>query len=827
MTLPITDPVLIFALAMVLFLAVPLLFERLRIPGVVGLIIAGAVVGPNGLNLLARGSTIILLGTVGLLFLMFMVGLELDLNEFNRHRQQSVVFGVLSFLLPQAIGTALTLALGYGLLPALLLGAMFASHTLVAYPIATRLGIVKTTPVTIVAGATLITDLLALLVLAIVTGANEGGLTAALWAKVGLSLAFYVALVMLGVPRIGRWFFRRSPPGGASEFLFTLALLYVFAYVAHALDIEPIIGALLLGFALNRLVPESSTLMTRLKFFGDSLVIPFFLLSVGMLVDVRAFADREAWTIIAVLVSATVVSKAIAAKASSRFFGLPSEEGWVMFGLSVSHAAATMAITLVGFQIGLFDEEIVNAVVVIILVTCVLGPTMVERYGRKLALREEQKPYDPSEAPQRILIPISNPKTAEALMGLAFMLRGANSEEPLYPITVVRESGEMAAAQVAEAEKMLSSAVIYAAGANVPVVPLTRVDSNFASGIVRGIQETRTTAVVIGWDGRRSRRYGIFGSVLDQLLEQTKQMILVAKLGHPVNVTKRIVLVLPPEINHHPGFYGAVHTAKTLASQLGAGMLALTIDGDPTRYEKLLGVVRPRVPVTVEAVGGWDGLMAELRTRLRPDDLVVVFSARRGTIGWHRELERMPAVLAQLVPESFIVLYPAEVDVGLRHRALDVLPAALAPERIVFDVANVDFAETLRLLLQTRYADRPAQLQQVIDALGQGGRTIFTEIHPGVVVLHARLERLSEPLIFLATSPEGIAIPNRAEPAKLMFLLLSPVERPERHLVALAEIAHLVGTPERMEEILSSHTLDQLLARLEGAEPPSTAAAGS
>ncbi|HEX5521726.1 MAG TPA: cation:proton antiporter [Longimicrobiaceae bacterium] len=827
MTLPITDPVLIFALAMVLFLAVPLLFERLRIPGVVGLIIAGAVVGPNGLNLLARGSTIILLGTVGLLFLMFMVGLELDLNEFNRHRQQSVVFGVLSFLLPQAIGTALTLALGYPLLPALLLGAMFASHTLVAYPIATRLGIVKTTPVTIVAGATLITDLLALLVLAIVTGASEGGLTAALWAKVGLSLAFYVALVMLGVPRIGRWFFRRSPPGGASEFLFTLALLYVFAYVAHALDIEPIIGALLLGFALNRLVPESSTLMTRLKFFGDSLFIPFFLLSVGMLVDVRAFADREAWTIIAVLVSATVVSKAIAAKASSRFFGMPSEEGWVMFGLSVSHAAATMAITLVGFQIGLFDEEIVNAVVVIILVTCVLGPTMVERYGRKLALREEQKPYDPSEAPQRILIPISNPKTSEALMGLAFMLRGANSEEPLYPITVVRESGEMAAAQVAEAEKMLSSAVIYAAGANVPVVPLTRVDSNFASGIVRGIQETRTTAVVIGWDGRRSRRYGIFGSVLDQLLEQTKQMILVAKLGHPVNVTKRIVLVLPPEINHHPGFYGAVHTAKTLANQLGAGMLALTIDGDPGRYEKLLGVVRPRVPVTVEAVGGWDGLMAELRTRLRPDDLVVVFSARRGTIGWHRELERMPAVLAQLVPESFIVLYPAEVDVGLRHRALDVLPAALAPERIVFDVANVDFAETLRLLLQTRYADRPAQLQQVIDALGQGGRTIFTEIHPGVVVLHARLERLSEPLIFLATSPEGIAIPNRAEPAKLMFLLLSPVERPERHLVALAEIAHLVGTPERMEEILSSHTLDQLLARLEGAEPPSPAAAGS
>lgn len=800
--LPITDPVLIFALAMVIFLLAPLLFERLRVPGLIGLIVAGAVIGPNGFNLLARGTTIVLLGTVGLLYLMFMVGLELDLNEFNRHRKHSLIFGFLSFLLPQLIGTALSMAIGYSLASSVLLGAMFASHTLLAFPIASRLGIVKSGAVTTVLGATLLTDLLALLVLAVVTGSQGEASGPQFWATLLGSLVVYTFLVMWGLPKVARWFFRRLRSDGTNEFVFTLGIAFVAAYAAHVIHIEPIIGALMAGFALNRLVPEHSTLMNRLKFVANSIFVPFFLLSVGMLVDIRAFAHREAWMVIAVLVVATVFSKAAAAKVTQRLFGFTPAEGWVMFGLSVSHAAATMAITLVGYEIGLFDETIVNAIVVIILVTCIVGPWVVERFGRDVALSEEHRPYQPSEAPERILIPIANPATEESLVDLAIMLRGTTSDEPLHPLTVVSDQGDMTEAQVAEAERMLSHAVIHASGAEVPVVPLTRVDQNVAAGIMRGIAETRSTMVVIGWDGGRSAVGEIFGSVLDQLLALTRQMIVVAKLGHPLNVTKRLVVVMPPLIYRHPGFAEAGRAVKTLGSQLGASIVALVVNDEIERVSEHLDPIRPASPVKYERIDRWGALLEDLRGRLKPDDLVVVLSARRGTLPWHPKLERLPSQLAGLVPESFLMFYPAEVDTPQRDAVSpSVLPRGLQPDRIVFDLPRTPFPEALRAILATTIRD-DRQIDEVVQALVQGEREFSTEVRPGVVVPHARVQGIDEPVLFLGTSQEGIEFPHSRDPANLIFVLLSPAERPQEHLRSLAEIARLVSREEYVQELL-------------------------
>lgn len=800
--LPITDPVLIFALAMVIFLLAPIVFERMRVPGLIGLIVAGAIVGPNGFNLLARGTTIVLLGTVGLLYLMFMVGLELDLNEFNRHRKHSLIFGFLSFALPQVIGTSLSLMLGYALPSAVLLGAMFASHTLVAFPIASRLGIVKSGAVTTVLGATLLTDLLALLVLAVVTGA-QGGVTGPLfWVRLMGLLTAYTFLVMWGVPRVARWFFRRLRSDGINEFVFTLAIAFVTAYIAHVIHIEPIIGALMAGFALNRLVPEHSTLMNRLKFVANSIFVPFFLLSVGMLVDIRAFADTEAWTVIAVLVFATVFSKAFAAKVTQRLFGFTPSEGWVMFGLSVSHAAATMAITLVGYQIGLFDETVVNAIVVIILVTCVIGPWVVEHSGREVALAEEHRPYEPSEAPERILIPIANPATEESLIDLAIMLRGPNSDEPLHPLTVVSDLGDMTEAQVAEAERMLSHAVIHASGAEVPVVPLTRVDQNVASGIVRGIAETRSTMVVIGWDGGRSAVGEIFGSVLDQLLASTRQMVVVAKLGHPLNVTKRLVVILPPLIYRHPGFGEAARAVKTLAGQLGATILGLVVNEEVDRVAQMLEPIKPTLPIRFQRVERWGALLGELRSQLQADDLVVVLSARRGTLPWHPKLERLPGQLAGLVPESFLIFYPSEVDTPARDApSPSVLPRGLQPERITFDLPRTPYPEALRTILRTGLDD-PQKVESILAALVEGEEEFSTEVRSGVVVPHARVSGISEPVLFLGTSQEGIEFPQARHPANLVFVLLSPADRPQEHLRSLAEIARLVSREEYVQELL-------------------------
>ena len=412
--LPFTDPVLIVALATLLFLVVPVLAERIRVPGVIGLIVAGAAVGPHGFGLLARDQTIILLGTVGLLYLMLMVGLELDLHQFSRYRNRSIVFGTLSFLVPALAGAAAGKALGYSTAAALLLGAVFASHTLLAYPIASRLGIIRNEAVTTALGGTILTEILALLLFAVVANQARGAsLDLAFWGRLTVSFGIYVATVMWGLPRLGRWFFRRSGDGG-SEFIFVLASLFTIAWFAHAAGVEPIVGALLAGLALNRLVPAQGPLMNRIHFVGNTLFIPFFLLSVGMLVNVWALDSVRAWVVAGVMTAGVLLSKWIASAVTARAFGYEAAEGWTVFGLTVPHAAGTLAIVLVGYDLGLLDQTEVNAVVVMILATCLAGPWAVERFGRKVAQQEEMRPYDPASAPRRIMIPLANPATAEA-----------------------------------------------------------------------------------------------------------------------------------------------------------------------------------------------------------------------------------------------------------------------------------------------------------------------------------------------------------------------------------------------------------------------------
>ncbi|CAN5899589.1 cation:proton antiporter [soil metagenome] len=819
--LPITDPVLIVALAMAIFLVAPLLFERYKVPGLIGLIVAGAIFGPHGLGLLARDPTIVLLGTVGLLYLVFQAGLELDLHRFAEYRQRSLIFGVLSFGIPMLLALLVMPQLGFGWAAAILMGSIIGSHTLLAYPIVSRLGLVKNTAVTTVVGGTLVTDTLSLGVLAVIAGSLEGGLGMGFWIRLFGILGLYVALVFFAVPRVGRWFFRNTPGHAPAEFIFLMVVLFAVAYAAGLAGAQPIIGAFLAGLTLNQLIPNQGPLMNRVRFVGNALFIPFFLISVGMLVDARVLAgSAQVWIIAAAIIVMVHLGKFAAAWISRRIFGYSGEEGFLMFGLSVPQAAATLAVTFVGLEIGLFEETLVNAVIVMILVTGLVGPSLVERYGKRIALHEEQKPYEPSEAPQRILIPISNPATAEALLDLAFAIRGPRSEEPIYPLMVVREGADDAAAQVAEAEKMLGHAVIYAAGADVPVVPLTRVDQNIPTAIARGMQETRTSTVVVGWDGRSSRRHGIFGSVLDQLLEQTRQLVIVAKLGHPLNVTKRLVLVLPPAIDHHPGFYGALRTLKTLASELAATILVLVVGGDAEWYEEVYDRVKPQVPGSFERVDGWWPLLPALQEQLRPDDLVAVLSARRGTLAWHRELEHLPGRLARLVPESFLMIYPSQVEPAAPlHFGGTELPDSLHPERIVFDLPRKRLDEALEELLRTTFSPEMPRLRRIVATLVESEREFSSEISPGVMVPHALVSGLQEPMLFLGISAEGIDFPLSKEPARLIFLLLSPIDRPQEHLRNLAEVARLVHDPERVQRLLESRTVEDLLESFRSRSP--------
>lgn len=796
-TLPFTDPVLIVATATVVFLVVPLLFERLRIPGIIGLIVAGAAIGPHGAGLLARSNTIILLGTVGLLYLMLLVGLELDLPQFNRHRGKSIGFGTLSFALPCAAGIGLALSLGYGVPSALLIGSVFASHTLLAYPIASRLGIVRNGAVTAALGGTILAEVLALLVLAIVAKSRGGALNLAFWLELALPFAIYVALVLWTLPRLGRWFFRHVGGEGSTEFVFVLAALFAVSYLAHFGGVEPIIGALLAGLALNQLIPAHGALMSRIHFAGNAIFIPFFLLSVGMLVDVRALQGGRALGIALALTAGVIVSKWLAARVAQQVFGWTAPEGWTVFGLTAPHAAGTLAIVLVGFDLGLLDQTEVNGVVLMILVTCLAGPWAVQRWGRQVALADERQPYDAGAAPRRIVVALSKPETADPLMDLAFALRGEGSHEPVHPLMVVPGEGDLAEAEVAEAERVLAHAVVHGAAAEVPVVPLTRVDPNAADGIARGVAETRGSLVVVGWPVRRGGGRAIFGGVLDQLLLRTRQAVVAARLPHPLNTTRRVVVVIPPAADRHPGFGEVLRAVNLLAHGAGAALLLVSVGGEVERLKALHASARPSVPGTWERVEGWGELLEGLGGMLRPHDLLALVSTRRGTLAWHPRLARLPEQLAALAPGSLVALFAPEPDLASLETA--ALGAAVEPERVVRLGAVSFIAAVGRLLEGVFDGDTVRELANVIV---RNEEQFSSELVPGVVLPHVRLKGLARPVLLLGVSREGVEFPRARHPARLIFLLVSPAERADEHLQTLAAVARLLSAPDRVRELV-------------------------
>ncbi len=807
---------LIVAIAMIIFLVAPTIAERYKFPGLIGLIVSGALFGPYGLGLLARDATIVLLGTVGLLYLVFLAGLELDLQRFLQFRRRSIIFGLLSFGFPMGLAALTMPFLGFGIPATLLIGAIVGSHTLLAYPIVSRLGLVKNAAVTTVVGGTLVTDVLSLSLLAVIAGSVDGNLSALFFVRLLAGIAFFVALVLWGVPKLGRWFFKSTPGRPAAEFIFLMVVLFSAAVLAGLVGMQPIIGAFLAGLTLNRLIPNEGPSMTRVRFVGSALFVPFFLLSVGMLVDPRVLAGSwRVWVIAVSLTLIVIFGKAVAAWITHRAFHYSRNEAFLAFGLSVPQAAATLAVTFIGLDIGLFGEDVVNAVVIMILATGLTGPYFAERFGHAIALEEEGKPFEVGTTPQRILVPMANPATSDDLMDLALMIRQPGSREPIYPLTVVPADLQGAEEQVALAESMLSHAVAYAAAADTPVIPITRMDHNFANGIARAVAETRSSAIIIGWDGRRSPRRVIFGTVLDQLLDIAKQQVIVAKLGHPLNTTRRIIVLVPRGTDHLAGYLDATRIIVRMASRLGAPIFGYTVGTAAAPYRE--GFAEASPPAVFEEVSSWEEMLQVIPEEVQADDLVVVMSARRGAVSWVSTLERLPARLAQLLPESFIMLYASEaIPTSLAEGFADEtrIPPALAAHRIVFNIPRIHYLESLDDLLETEFGTDKLQLASMRDTLLHSDGLSW-ELLPGVVVPHARVADLSRPLLFLGISREGIIYPDIAEPARLVFLLLTPEDRPDEHLATLTSIAAFVRDGARLERICESRNFEDLVAALD------------
>lgn len=824
-TVPFQDPVLIFAFALIIFLIIPLVFERLNVPSIIGLIVVGAVVGPNGFGLLERDTTFVLLGQVGLLYIMFVAGLEIDLAGFLRNRNRSLGFGAATFFLPQVLGTLMSVYfLGYDWLTSILIASMFASHTLLAYPIASRLGINRNDAVTTTVGGTIITDTAALLVLAVVAAASIGEIGLRFWLTLIPSVIIYTFVVLRGLPPLGRWFFRSVRGGGIAEFSFILAAVYLCAFLAELAGLEPIIGAFLAGLALNRLVPTTSPLMNRIEFLGNAIFIPFFLVATGMLVDFQLLiSDRSAWLVAGSMAVAVTITKYLAAIVTQRIFKYSHDEGMVIFGLSVPQAAATLAAAFVGIEIGLFDGAILNGTILMILVTCLIGPYITQIYGRRVATADSLAVFKPGEAPQRIMVPLANPQTAQGLMDIAFMLRQKNSTEAIFPISVVREAHDVPR-RVAQAERLLGHAVVVAAEADVPSIPLTRVDRNPASALIRAATEQRISDIVIGWNGQSPAPQRIFGGIIDRVVDQAPQQVLVCRLEHAVNTTRRMVVVLPQFIEYNPGFYKAVQTLKQLSEQLGVKVIVLAVQADVIRLEQRFSEVEGKMDTTFIGVTSWRALLQLLDQETTHDDIVIVFSARSGTVAYDPFLDRLPGELGDR-HFSFIALYPSRLMLADEPHT-EVTPLAnLKREHIVFDSSISTFNEAMNLLLASKISEDSGLYRNIVRVLTEEENSYTTEVLPGILLPHAHIRGLTESVLLIGIFPHGIKHEQASEPVRLVAFLLSPLElSPQEHLTCLSDVAHWFSETTDNIDLASlsdeAYAKDWLLAAATGSEPP-------
>ncbi len=646
----ITDSVLIFALVMAILLAAPLVFERFKVPGMIGLIVAGIVVGPHGLGLLSREGIFDLLGEVGLVYLMFLAGLEINLRQFNRQRNDSLAFGSLTFLIPQVGGTLFTRWIfGFSWPASALLASMFASHTLVPFPIVQRLGLAKNRAVRTTVGGTILTDTAALLVLAVIAEMTVAELTPMFFGRMALLLAVFVTATLTLLPRLGQWFFRVVEPDGPAEFAFVLAACFVVSALAHyGARVEPIIGAFLAGLALSAHVPEHSVLMSRLQFVGHALFIPFFLLAVGMLVDLSVlFTGWYGWAVALFMSVAVTLAKWAAARLSARALGLSRDEGGLIFGLSINQAAATLAAVLVGHRLEIFGEEVLNGTILMILVTCMIGPWLTDRYGRRISARQPlEAAGEGPETPERILLPMDFERNATPLMDFALMLRRPETQEPLHPLNVANEDSE---ARVAAAERVLAPAVLRAVAADAPVQPVTRIDVNTAAGILRAIRELRISTVVMGWSGRSAAHSLVFHRIPDLVIDRSRQAVFICRLTKPLNTVRRVVLLAPPLVEHQAGLAELLRMVRRLAAQESAPVL-LVAGGATARHLRPRFDERPRADCTVRRLDDWSGLVPVLRDVVEPGDGLLLLSVRRARLAWQPRLDRLPRELAAAFP---------------------------------------------------------------------------------------------------------------------------------------------------------------------------------
>jgi len=662
LTLPFKNPVLIFTFVLLIILLTPILFKKLRIPGIIGLIISGFIFGPHGFNILEKSAWTEIFSTIGLLYLMFLAGLDIELTDFKKHKHRSLVFGFLTFAVPLVMGFAVCyFFLDFPFKSALLLASIFSTQTLISYPIVTRLGIIHNNAVLITVGGTIITDVAVLVLLTIIKSSTLKALDLSVWIEIFVKIAGLVIVVIWIMPKIGRWFFKNHPGEGTSRYIFILTVVFFSGFLADLAGIEPIIGAFLAGLAMNNLVPKSSLLKNRIDFIGHSLFIPFFLISVGMIINLDSLVhSKYAMFISIVFVATGLITKFVAAWFTQLFFKYSVNERNLIFGLSSSHAAATLAVVLVGYNLKLFDTNILNAVFIIIIVSCLFSSFVTEMAGKKIAVLEDAGNIEISDnLREKTLVAFANPASLDRLLEIATLIHDYSKKGKIHLLSVVLEDHD--AEKNLRIKKHQIDRVIknYATDENLFQIH-QRIDLNIANGISKSLKELDITTLIIGWNKRTTTMSFLFGTILENVLDKVSQMILVVKSNSSFDLITRIVVDVPKYAELEIGFSRWVNLVIQLAKQKGCSVLFVGVAASmgAIKYE----IINKKYTASASYKTISDHLdTSYFGKELDSSDLFTIINARIGTVSYHAKLDLILKKSSKKFEKiNYILIYPEQ-----------------------------------------------------------------------------------------------------------------------------------------------------------------------
>ena len=695
--LPITDPTWIFFLVLMIILFAPIILGRLRIPHIIGMILAGVVIGKYGFNILERDSSFELFGKVGIYYIMFLAGLEMDLENLKKNMGRAFVFGLLTFAIPFAVGMWVGMSLfRFSVGASLLLSSIFASHTLVAYPIVGRYGLSRHASVSISIGGTMFALTVSLFVLAGISGIYKGELDSGSWMLFVLKCVAYCVFVFWIFPRFARWFFRKYEDN-VMQYIFVLALVFLSAALAELAGMEGIFGAFLAGLVLNRLIPHVSPLMNRTEFVGNALFIPYFLIGVGMLINLGTlFSGGETLKVVLVMVVIATVTKWIAAWLTQKIYRMSKASRQMLFGLSNAHAAGALAMVMVGTKIEispgeyLMNEGMLNGVVIMILFSCIISSMVTEHAARTMALAEENGEMDMSRGKEdeRMMVSIANPETVEPLVNMALLMRNPKSKKELLAVTVEVEYDEAKKqAKLAQRRKSLEHAARIASAVDVPMKTRCRLSTNAATGILNTASEMNATEIVLGLHHKHGLLDSFLGSFAQSILKGTHRQLMIVKCLMPVNTMRRLMVAVPPKAEYEAGFYKWVERLARIGGQLGCRVHFWAHPDTIQRISGYMEKFHSSVRVEFSTMDDWDDLLM-MSSKVAYDHLTVIVSARKGAISYQPSFEELPNQITKYFSNSSLMLiYPDQLGDPLENFTFSS-PRSQAENRIYDNVSK-------------------------------------------------------------------------------------------------------------------------------------------